>query len=45
MSYILSTVSKYYILYSEKEKKKKKKYVHKEISIQTQKWIFSNIPS
>lgn len=25
MSYILSTVSKYYILYSEKEKKKKKK--------------------
>lgn len=44
MSYILSTVSKYYILYSEKEKKKKK-YVHKEISIQTQKWIFSNIPS
>lgn len=24
MSYILSTVSKYYILYSEKEKKKKK---------------------
>lgn len=43
MSYILSTVSKYYILYSEKEKKKK--YVHKEISIQTQKWIFSNIPS